>query len=275
MQPGQARAIAQRSKSIAGWFTPDAAELFGFLDCIQRTLHVQGDLFEIGVHHGKSAVVLAAMARPEETVAVCDIFGDQGENISRSGRGDRDVFLDNLRTYANAFSRTKIFHKLSTELTAAEIGDPYRVFHVDGGHSAEEALFDIILGTDVLAGQGAIIVDDPFRIEWPGVTEAILRFLNERPDIVPLALGFNKMVLVRREAHAPYTDAIASGAVWRYIPSDIYDLKMMPVAGHQTAIFYVPTHRQIPELGVMVARGRSSWSSAARQISRLRRPPNE
>ena len=61
----------------------------------------------------------------------------------------------------------------------------------------------------MLHERGALVVDDPYRLEWPGVTEAILAFLAERPDFTVVAVGFNKLVLVRRDAAAPYERALA------------------------------------------------------------------
>jgi hypothetical protein len=48
---------------------------------------VVGDLFEIGVHHGRSALLLSHMARTGEWVRVCDLFGAQSDNVSSSGGG--------------------------------------------------------------------------------------------------------------------------------------------------------------------------------------------
>jgi hypothetical protein len=56
----------------------------------------------------------------------------------------------------------------------------------------EEALSDIQLAADAIVASGAIVVDDPFRPEWPGVTEAILAFLEDRTDWTAVAVGMNK-----------------------------------------------------------------------------------
>lgn len=87
MQPSQARQLATDSRDIHGWF--EAHGLFALIDSAQRASGVRGDLFEIGAHHGKSAVMLGNMAAETETIAVCDIFGEQDRNASGSGAGDR------------------------------------------------------------------------------------------------------------------------------------------------------------------------------------------
>jgi hypothetical protein len=254
VQPADVRAITRRTRHIEGWFSPDAAALFGLLDEAQRAAGVQGDLFEIGVHHGRSAVLLSQLARPGERLGVCDLFGEQGQNVSASGSGDRAIFEANMASLAPAFDRLEIFARASDQLTPAEIGGPYRLFHVDGGHLCEEALGDLRLGASVLSDGGAIMVDDPFSAIWPGVTEGILRFLEERADFSPLILGYNKLVLVPTAARPTYETFVTNEETWwRYFDRRVYELKVLPIAGHPTHIVIVPGWRQHPELNRAVA----------------------
>jgi methyltransferase family protein len=268
MHPAEARQLARRSRQIHGWFTPEAAALFALLDHVQRECGTHGDLFEIGTHHGKSAVLLCAMSRPSETVGVCDLFGDQALNVSASGSGDRAVFDRNVQDVIPGFARLRVFEQSSAQLSAEEVGSGQRFFHVDGGHLLEEALGDLRLGAAVLQEQGVIVVDDPFRPEWPGVTEAILRFLAEEPAFMPLVMGFNKLVLVRGDARAPYDEALASPElVWSYFDRRVYASKTLPLAGQPVTIFSIPTARQVPGLDPAAARIRNLASSAKRRLS--------
>ncbi|HWD75957.1 MAG TPA: class I SAM-dependent methyltransferase, partial [Solirubrobacteraceae bacterium] len=171
MQPAEVRAVTRRTRGIQGWFSSEAAGLFGLLDEAQRSAGVQGDLFEIGVHHGRSAVLLSHLARPGERLGVCDLFGAQEQNVSDSGSGDRGIFEANMAALASGFDRLDVFAMASDRLTPEQLGGPYRLFHIDGGHLREEALSDLRLGAAVLDPRGAIAVDDPFSVAWPGVTE--------------------------------------------------------------------------------------------------------
>lgn len=254
MQPADVRGITRRTRQIEGWFSAEAAALFGLLDEAQRAAGVTGDLFEIGVHHGRSAVLLSQLARPDERLGVCDLFGEQGQNVSASGSGDRAIFEANMANLAPAFDRLEVFARASDQLTPDQIGRPYRLFHVDGGHLCEEALSDLRLGAAVLSDRGAIVVDDPFSAAWPGVTEGILRFLDERADFSPLILGYNKLVLVPTAARPVYEASITDGETWwRYFDHRVYELKVLPIAGHPTHIVIVPGWRQHPELTRVVA----------------------
>jgi Methyltransferase domain len=255
MRPADVRAITRRSRDIEGWFSAPAAGLFGLLDQVQHRAGIAGDLFEIGVHHGRSAVLLGAMAGPEETLGVCDLFGDQAANVSASGSGDRARFERNVARVLPGFTRLRVFAKPSSELTSGEIGVPQRLFHVDGGHLHEEALGDLRLGASALHEQGAIVVDDPLRPEWPGVTEAILSFLAERSDFVPLVLGFNKLVLVPRTARQTYQASVDDPeTLWSYVDKRVYDSKTLPLAGEPTRIILIPTWRQRPDVEPALAR---------------------
>jgi hypothetical protein len=255
MDPAEARRIGKRTHGISGWFSSDAAALFALLDTIQRDHDVTGDLFEIGVHHGRSAVLLCSMARPGESVGACDLFGRQDLNVSASGAGDRAVFERNIAEFVPGFDRLVVHAGSSAALRPEDIGGPQRLFHVDGGHSREEALGDIRLGAQVLHERGALVVDDPFRLEWPGVTEALLGFLDERDEFSAIAVGFNKLVLVRESARAPYERALADP--WAYFDPRVYSSKTAPIAGRPATVFYIPPYRQAPRLEPTVARVRS------------------
>jgi Methyltransferase domain len=254
VQPAEVRAITRRTRRIEGWFSAEAAALFGLLDEAQQRAKVQGDLFEIGVHHGRSAVLLSQLAGPGERLGVCDLFGEQTQNVSASGSGNRAIFEGNMAALAPGFDRLDVFATASDRLTPEEIGGPYRLFHVDGGHLSEEALADLRLGAEVLDPQGAIVIDDPFSVAWPGVTEGILHFLAQRPDFAPLILGYNKLVLTPTTARELYEPSVVDRDTWwRYFDHRVYDLKVLPIAGHPTHIVIVPGWRQHPELSRAVA----------------------
>jgi Methyltransferase domain len=266
MRPDEVRSVARSCRRIDGWFSAEAAQLFGLVDEVQRRAGIAGDLFEIGVHHGRSAVLLAHMARAGERVGVCDLFGGQGENVSGSGSGDRAVFEANMAALAPPGRLGAVFERRSDELAAEELGGPYRVFHIDGGHLLEEALGDLLLGASVLHEGGVLILDDPFRPEWPGVTEAALAVLSRRPELAPIALGFNKLVLARRDARGIYDAALA--APWERFDRRVWESKELPLAGSPVRIFFVPSYRRVEALERPVARVR--WVERALR-ARLRR----
>jgi glycosyltransferase involved in cell wall biosynthesis len=265
MRSTNVRRITRQSRHIHGWFSPDAAGLFGLIDELQHEAGVRGDLFEIGVHHGKSAVMLGAMAREGEILGVCDVFGDQGANVSLSGLGNRATFDGNLRRIAPT-SNVTVHEKRSSELTPEELGGPYRFFHVDGGHLAEDALGDLRLAAEVLHDCGVIVLDDPFRPDWPGVTEAALQFMQERKDYAPIALGFNKLALT--PAPEVY-EQLGSDRMWDYIPEDLFTMKRLPIAGREALIFWIHADHQMPRLSRFASRAHARVARVRRRLKPL------
>ena len=252
MEPLEVRGTIKQSRRIDGWFARGAAGLFGLLDYVQQQNDVRGDLFEVGVHHGKSAVFLGRMARPSETLGICDVFANQNINISGSGSGQREIFERNMRSIAPE-AKVRIYEKLSSVLTTEELGGPYRFFHVDGGHLAEEALSDLRLGASVLDQRGLLIVDDAFSPQWPGVTEAIFVFISEFPEFQPVALGFNKLVLTRGDTRSIYDTELVARAT-SYFDRTLYIQKKLPIFGSQAVIFFTPSDRQMPRIQTILVR---------------------
>jgi len=256
MQSVDVSRYLKSSSKIEGWFSSDAARLFGWIDEIQKAEGVIGNLFEIGCHHGKSTQLLGAMARAEsESLSVCDLFGLQTDNVSRSGHGDKEIFERNMQPVRELGVKYTIFQKNSLTLTGSEIGDSYRFFHVDGGHNPDEALADLKLAANSLCEKGVIALDDPFRTEWPGVTEGLIRFLDEYSDFEAIMVGCNKILLTRSSASAVYLnelekqtaqDAFGFGYPWK--------IKSMPFHQANLRVLYIPDYRQTKTLGNLVRR---------------------
>ena len=256
MKVDRASKLYRQGRRIQGWFSSDAARVFAWIDEVQKKNGVSGDIFEIGCHHGKSATLLAAMLdNKNERFAVCDLFGDQGDNVSNSGAGDLEQFEGNLAPFIKGGVRLEIHQCRSEQLSKEKIGDRYRFFHIDGGHNCDEALSDLQLAAACLVRGGAIVLDDPFRFDWPGVTEATIRFLDEHSDFTSLMVGCNKLVLVRRDAASLYADDFAQlrtreqfgfGYPWR--------LKQLPFNSEVIRILYIPDYRLARSPGNLLRR---------------------
>ena len=280
MTPEQANQKFRQVRRIHGWFSREAAQLFALLDEAQKRAHVGGNLFEIGVHHGRSTVFLGGLVDGQkERLAVCDIFDQQELNVSGSGRGNYEVFLANMRRAFGRADFVDTFQCLSSELTPEDIGTKYRFFHIDGGHSHRACYGDLELAAACTIPNGLIVVDDPFRPEWPGVTEAILRFLEKYDGIFcPFLLGFNKFVLIRASSCGFYETFLREHA-WSYVPREPFALKMVQVVNSDVYVFYVPTYKSEASVksrlfafyfnNAALQRVVPSW--AARAVSRLLR----
>lgn len=192
------RNYLQSTRDVEGWFFPIDAHLFAMVDEIQKREGISGNLFEIGVHHGKTALFLAQMARPGEILGVCDVFEQQELNRDRSGEGNRDVFLRHMHARG---AEARVFAKLSSALTTDDTTMRCRFVHVDGGHRPEDVVNDLYVAERALLPHGVVAVDDVFNPNWPGVSEGFYRFDGA---LVPIAIGGNKVLLARPEAAALY-----------------------------------------------------------------------
>jgi hypothetical protein len=238
--------ISRKTGSIEGWFSAGAASIFAILNKLQTGNGVTGNLFEIGVHHRKSAIFLAHLRNSQsELLGVCDIFGDQHLNISSSGNGDEQIMNSNFRSFfQDSDNFLRVFSKSSAELVLDETTNNCRIFHIDGGHSVEEALSDLELAASALNPQGAIVIDDAFHPDWPGVTEAIVKFLAANTErYVPLIIAFGKLTIVPKPALEMYTRGFGDNSIYQsFIPEPALNPEVKTLVG--SPVFTVPSWRQ-------------------------------
>lgn len=243
MRKTTAAQIYRQTKSIEGWFCREAAMMFAWIDEIQKSQGIRGDIFEIGCHHGKSAILLSQMVRSEgEQFSVCDLFSEQQDNVSGSGQGDLDLFRRNLE----AVGKDPVIYQCnSAALTVDQIGNNYRLFHIDGGHNGDEAYADLTLAAESLVAGGVILVDDPFRYDWPGVTEAIVKFLGEFPGFCAVMAGCNKLVLTHSKNSDMYLDQIdAVDSQEQFGFGYPWQIKQLPFCSSDLRIVHVPDYRK-------------------------------
>lgn len=189
---------------VDGWVVPGALTALHILMGAQEELDVSGHVGEIGVHHGRYFLAMAALSRPSERLVAVDIFEDQHLNVDQSGRGDREHFLENVATHgpADADQRLSVIKADSTAMSPEELraaaGGPCRFFSVDGGHTVRHVINDVALAEATLCEGGIISVDDFFNADWPGIAEGLVRYAAERTtSLVPLFYGDNKLYLVQ------------------------------------------------------------------------------
>lgn len=195
--------------SVEGWCSPDLCRVAAICAEIQALHGIEGGVGEIGVHHGKFLIALALLKQRRPSVAI-DVFDLQILNVDRSGRGNKDTFLDNFRKYAG----DREIHTIagdSMQLTPDKILagtgqlDPLSMFSVDGCHTAEHTLNDLLLA-ERLVGSGAIIfIDDYYNVDWPGVQEGVAKYFFHHPvRYVPLCFAFSKLLLVDIAYHTHF-----------------------------------------------------------------------
>jgi len=184
---------------IEGWFSFDAAVLFAAYQQVTSADCPPGDTLEIGVHHGLSAIAIAALRGTTHSFVAVDLFeGLQAQNESRSGDGNRKIFEQNLRTFYQDRAFLKTIACGSSEIQPSQLGDNFTFCHIDGGHSRSETFQDLQLCSRIVRPGGLIAIDDYFNPLFPGVAEGAIEFLVRSPGVIrPLAIGYNKVLFQR------------------------------------------------------------------------------
>jgi hypothetical protein len=189
-------------KTIEGWFSYDAALLFmAYNELISRS-GIAGDVLEIGVHHGLSAIAAASLRGDGSRFYAVDLFEKmQNQNVSNSGSGHRGTFESNLKRFHPDTSFLHVISGPSTVLSAAKLGIRFSFCHIDGGHSREETFHDIRLCNSLLMAGGILALDDYFNPQYPGVSEGAVQFMLGHPDALrPLAIGYQKVLFQKLPA---------------------------------------------------------------------------
>ena len=209
MQPSFLQRYLQAFHRIDGWFEYDAALLFMKYNQLAFKANELGNVLEIGVHHGLSAIAIAALRGPGKELTAIDLFEDQQkQNISASGSGDRRRFESNMREFYPDSTFIRVIARSSSELTPSDLGSGFTFIHIDGGHSPEETYHDLKLCHDISADGGMIALDDYFNPEHPGVCEGAVEFSLRHPGgLQPLVAGYNKVLFQKPRGKSPDMNA--------------------------------------------------------------------
>src|SRR4051794_19506761 len=221
------------SDRIDGWMYQTTALAMMELLWLQEEAGFAGNIAEIGVHHGCSALALVAAARPDETLIAIDLFDRQDLNIDHSGRGSLAAFQQHLSDLF-PHARVQTIAKSSLDISGAEKDHSLidlRLFSIDGGHTLGLTLNDLEIADASLARHGVAVLDDVFNANWPGVISGLFAFLARRGGLVPFAIFPNKVFLCR----APFADFYRSGC--RDVFVDALDRKDMDLHDHRVDVY--------------------------------------
>ena len=226
------------SKKIDGWFDIDAARIFYFLNSAQKKENILGNIFEIGVHHGKSALLLGMFIDSDKNkLIVNDIFDQQEHNVSKSGLGSEQIFRKHFKKFFKTEDGLKIIIKPSNKLTVDDTTTDCVFFSIDGGHSSEETYNDLVTAKSAISDKGIIAIDDYFNSGFPGVSEGVCRFLIENEDIVPWIYCFNKMILIKKDALETYKNILQRNNFDQFCKKNNFFIARVPFFGNNIMVF--------------------------------------
>jgi len=167
-----------RLSTVPGWFHAEDVQLFMELDRLQAELRMSGDLLEIGVYQGKSAILLGYFVREGEQLVVCDLFGTRPETNDEQRENDTWYPGLELAQFERNYRR---FHPCmpmvmacsSAVLTSQGLSRTFRFIHVDGSHQYDAVKRDIATVKDLLLDGGIVSFDDYRALHAPGVAAAV------------------------------------------------------------------------------------------------------
>ncbi|MFJ3333808.1 class I SAM-dependent methyltransferase [Streptomyces sp. NPDC086766] len=186
-----------RLDDVPGWFPVLDQVLFEWLLSRQESAGLGGDLLEVGVYLGKSAIFLGRHLRAGERFTVCDLFeGDAPDDANRAestksyGTLTRRAFEQNYRAFHDELPRVL---QGPSSLVPAEV-EPRscRFVHIDGSHLYAHVHDDIGAAREALKPGGVVVLDD-FRSEHtPGVSVAAWEAVLNR-GLKPICLSTQKL----------------------------------------------------------------------------------
>lgn len=180
--------------SIEGSFETDNAFLFMAYNQLIAAEGISGDVLEIGVYQGKSALVVASLRGDGRRFVAVDLF-ESGSNLSGASPQSQATFLATMKRFHGSTEFIRPIAGPSAALTASDLGTKFSFCHIDGGHSPEETYRDLELGCQILMPGGLLALDDYFNPATPGVCEGAIAFRHDhREALKPLAIGRNKVL---------------------------------------------------------------------------------
>ena len=189
------RRYIEVSNAVDGWFLDEAAATWDCLLQFQQSANITGNLLEIGVWNGKSALMSVQHAGPGEIQLLVDPR-DMKEAMSNLRQIHPDATIDLFQRPSRALFKHPEYRNMLSS---------FRWIHIDGKHSAQDVNVDLRLADELLNDTGMVVLDDFFHEGYPQVTQAVYQFLFSHPQSFGLLLcGHRKGYLCRPLALAKY-----------------------------------------------------------------------
>lgn len=227
-------------REVAGYFYPiDIVMLNCILTNSQK--YIQGNLCEIGVAKGKSAICLSNFKNKTDTLYLYDNFSED----------DRLIADSNLHKFGNHDNIVwRVCDTTTLNQNVLKHDDRLRLLHIDGCHEHWAVLSDLNNFSKQMYVDGIIVVDDFNDYEYPGVNSAVHKFClsnNNVNDWRIFAIGDNKAYLCTWQFLSHYRNSMLDFmAQFNMNPERPFDIKMCL--------------RQVHEVNVLLCDAREVWS---------------
>ena len=241
-------------RSVHGWFSfTDLLVLDALLDA-QSVSGTRGDLLEIGVMHGRSALFLGSKAHSDESISLCDLFGapagsplNEQENVASYPGLSRETFEH--RWLDLGLPVPTVFQMNSEDLPDHLEPASFRFIPVDGSHLFSIVSRDVALAERCLLPSDGWVAFDDFRAtHTPGVAAAVWPALMRGP-LRPVLVTRTKLNAAREPSQS--TIDLLSATISDYG----FDLELVPLDEGQYVLRVVEAVELEPYLGPTTWRG--------------------
>jgi len=161
--------------AIDGWFLPLDRALFRHLLDESATRLGGGDLAELGVYLGKSAVLMGDHLADGDVFTVVDLFDPEADGSHEHGSDysglTRQAFERHYRALHGRLP--VVVQGQSQTVTEHARHGRHRFVHVDASHLYEHVQGDIAAARTLLADDGIVVFDDIRSEHTPGVPAAV------------------------------------------------------------------------------------------------------
>lgn len=164
-----------RARHVPGWF-PQADEML--FDLLLAQPESSGDLAEIGVYLGRSAITIGAHCDSAEKFTVVDLFGGGSygdDNTAENVREYPDLTRGQFEEYYLSVhpELPQVVSGDSTSIVEVAQTGEHRFVHVDASHLYDYVIKDIDSARELLTRNGIVVFDDYRTAHAPGVAAAV------------------------------------------------------------------------------------------------------
>ncbi|MDZ5660792.1 class I SAM-dependent methyltransferase [Nocardioides sp. zg-1308] len=203
--------------AIPGWFDAIDRELFRWFLGPGRAISGPGNLAELGVYMGQSAVLLGGFLENGEELTVVDLFeseaGDTAnvrENAESYPGLSREAFEANYtRVHPDL---PHVLQDFSERIVDHVAPGSCRFVHVDASHLFEHVRHDVVAAEQLLGTAGVVTFDDYRAGHTPGVAAAVWEAVANQ-GLRPIVLSPNKLYATWGDP-TPYLSGIARETPW-------------------------------------------------------------
>ena len=207
---------------VGAFWAPDPQVFRALLDA--TAANGPGDLAELGVLYGRSAVLIGSSLRDGETFTVVDLFeAEPGDAANAAENADsypglsRAAFEEN---YLRVHPKLPVVVRGPSESVVDHVpAGSHRFVHVDASHLHENVVRDIAAARILLAQEGVLVLDDIRTEHTPGVAAAAWQAVITS-DLHPFAISPFKLYATFGDA-APWVSRVSQWAIETSHPLDV------------------------------------------------------